>query len=339
MMRPSIALVTTATRLQGLLARWGTKGAARFRINQAVQHAAIQVPPSQSAQPLHFHQGKQQANATQADVEFDQYEQEDSRYQMTLDSLRQEIDLGFPVTVVDRKYLPTFDFRNVVVVVVLGHDGLVANTAKYAGELPIIGVNADPLRNDGILVPFVANEVRRTLKRVLGQSASSREVTLAQATMNDGQTLLAFNDFFIGRKTHVSARYMLHCQGDSEPQSSSGVIVATGAGSTGWLSSVFNMTRGISEWTGGQAGANKRLNWEDRQLAWVVREPFVSKHSQAKLVAGTLDSGQELVMESLMPESGVVFSDGVEQDFLEFNSGSTVRIQTAPLRARLVVPE
>jgi hypothetical protein len=44
-------------------------------------------------------------------------------------------------------------------------------------------------------------------------------------------------------------------------------------------------------------------------------------------------------MESLMPESGVVFSDGVEQDFLEFNSGSTVGIHAAPLCARLVTPQ
>jgi NAD kinase len=340
MMRPSIALVTTATRLQGLLARWGTKGAARFRINQAVQHAAVQSPAVQSAQSSHFQQKtQQQATSSQADVEFHQYEQEDAQYQSTLETLRREIDLGFPVTIVERKYLPNFDFRNVVVIVVLGHDGLVANTAKYAGELPIIGVNPDKARNDGILVPFAVSQVRRTLKRTLDQTANSREVTLAQANMNDGQTLLAFNDFFIGRKTHVSARYTLHYQGDSEPQSSSGVIVATGAGSTGWLSSVFNMTRSVSEWTGGQAGAAKKLRWEDRELAWVVREPFVSKHSQANLVAGTLDAGDELVMESLMPESGVVFSDGVEQDFLEFNSGSTVRIQTAPHRARLVVPE
>ncbi len=340
MMRPSIALVTTATRLQGLLSRWGTKGAARFRINQAVQHAAIQPSPTQLAKPSLFRQElQQQASATQADVEFDQYEQEDSQYQSMLETLRREIDLGFPVTIVERKYLPNFDFRNVVVVVVLGHDGLVANTAKYAGELPIIGVNPDKARNDGILVPFAVAQVRRTLKRTLDQKSKWREVTLAQATLNDGQTLLAFNDLFIGRKTHVSARYTLHYQGDSEPQSSSGVIVATGAGSTGWLSSVFNMTRGVSKWTGGQAGAAKKLGWEDRQLAWVVREPFVSKHSQANLVAGTLDAGEELVMESLMPESGVVFSDGVEQDFLEFNSGTTVRIQTARLGARLVVPD
>ena len=39
-----------------------------------------------------------------------------------------------------------------------------------------------------------------------------------------------------------------------------------------------------------------------------------------------------------MPEGGVVFSDGIEEDFLVFNSGSTARITVARQQANLVVP-
>ncbi len=102
-------------------------------------------------------------------------------------------------------------------------------------------------------------------------SAPTRSVTMAEAVLNDGQRLLAFNDFFVGRRSHVSARYNLRWRGKAEPQSSSGVLVATGAGSTGWLSSVFNMMRGVNNWTGGQAGQPVQLEWQDRRLAWVVR--------------------------------------------------------------------
>lgn len=98
------------------------------------------------------------------------------------------------------------------------------------------------------------------------------------------------------------------------------------------------MMRGVTQWTGGNSGDGIRLAWEDRRLAWVVREPFESKHSKAGLVAGTLDEPEELVLESLMPESGVIFSDGIEEDFLEFNSGSSVRFRLAKLQAKLVVP-
>ena len=121
-----------------------------------------------------------------------------------------------------------------------------------------------------------------------------------------------------------------------EPQSSSGVLVATGAGSTGWFSSVFNMLGGLNQWLGVQAQPRLRLEWEDRRLLWAVREPFVSRQSQAGMVAGMLDEGSELVVESLMPEGGVIFTDGIEADFPSFTSGSVATIRTADRTGRLV---
>jgi hypothetical protein len=88
-------------------------------------------------------------------------------------------------------------------------------------------------------------------------------VTLAEAALDDGQRLLAFNDLFIGARTHVSARYRISFGGGAEPHSSSGVLVSTGAGSTGWLSSVFAMSGAVSRFSGGQAGEGVRLEWED----------------------------------------------------------------------------
>jgi hypothetical protein len=337
MMLPSIALVTTPTRLHGLLARWGTKGAAKFRVSQALMHASI-TSLSSLSQPDRSKRTTATLDESDADAAFSQYEQEDKQYHASVEKLRQEINVGFPITVVEKRYLANFDFRNVMVVIVVGHDGLVANTAKYATGLPIIGVNPDPSRNDGVLTPFGLSGVRATLQRTLRGKSKTRSVSLAEASLNDGQTMLAFNDFFIGKRSHTSARYTIRCRGQSEPQSSSGVLVATGAGSTGWLSSVFNMAQGVSQWTGGQSGDRLQLGWEDRQLAWVVREPFASKHSRASMVAGTLNDSDELALDSMMPDSGVVFSDGIEDDFMEFNSGSTVKIKLARACAQLVVP-
>jgi hypothetical protein len=155
--------------------------------------------------------------------------------------------------------------------------------------------------------------------------------------MNDGQRLLAFNDLFLGAQTHVSARYRIRWAKNEEPQSSSGVLVSTGAGSTGWVSSVFNMASGVAALTGGHAVRPMRLDWEDRRLLFVVREPFVSRHSKASIVAGILEQQQALELESLMPSGGVIFSDGVEADFLQFNSGSSVFVRAAAETAQLVV--
>jgi hypothetical protein len=161
---------------------------------------------------------------------------------------------------------------------------------------------------------------------------------LAEVTLNDGQRMLAFNDFFVGCRTHVSARYVLECAGRREPQSSSGVLISTGAGSTGWMSSVFNMASGVGKICGRDSVAGLRLERNDRRLIWAVREPFVSKTSRAELVAGLLGDGDELEIESLMPESGVIFSDGIESDFLPFTSGTIAHVAASRQTANLVVP-
>jgi hypothetical protein len=174
------------------------------------------------------------------------------------------------------------------------------------------------------------------LQDVLEGGPAISKVTLAEAVLNDGQRLLAFNDLFIGARTHVSARYRLEFEGRAENQSSSGMIVSTGAGSTGWLSSVFNMVSSVSLFTGGNATQGVKLSWDSPELMFVVREPFVSKHSSAGIVAGLLHPGQELVLESRMPSEGTIFSDGVEADYLAFNAGSIARIRASERTASLV---
>lgn len=326
--QPAVAIVTTQTRLKGLLARWGSRSSAKFRLNQAqaIQRLAV------AGTDMELTDEQQVAD------DFDKYEQEDRSYNEAVQKLRSEVDIGLPIAMVPREYLPNFDFLNCCAVIVIGPDGLVANTAKYVGDLPILGINPNPRHIDGVLLPIELRAARGVLQRTIKQNAKIREVTMGEVELNDGQKLLAFNDFFIGCRTHSSARYMLQTEAASEPQSSSGVIVATGAGSTGWLSSVFNMARGVTQLAGGTAGDAQRNAWEDRRLTWVVREPFASRSSSANLVAGVLDENKRLQLESMMSDNGIIFSDGIEADGIDFNSGSIATVRVAQQRAHLVVP-
>ena len=325
--RPGIAVVTRPTRMEGLLARWSTKPAAKFALVQA-KVLEMARSPTRSRADID----------DEAEAEYEDLDEEDEVYHDSIAHLRSELDFDVPIQFVDRSYLPNLDFGRFVVVVVVGQDGLVANTAKYVGDVPIVGVNPDPARFDGVLLPFQLPQARSAVARVLDQRARTRSVTLAEANLHDGQKLLAFNDLFIGCSSHVSARYTLRAAKQHESQSSSGIIIATGAGSTGWLSSVFNMASGIARSFGGPPPPRPELAWEDRKLAWAVREPFASKSSQANLVFGLVNEGQELVVESQMPAGGVIFSDGVESDYLEFNGGTIARISVSRQRAKLVVP-
>lgn len=337
---PGIAIVTRPTRLEGLQQRWGTAGQAKFRLQQAhAQEAVRRAGPDVG--PQRNKRGPPQAAAplpaAAANATFSEYEEEARVYGAVIERLRQELDFGLPVRIVERQFVPNFEFGYFAAVVVVGQDGLVANVAKYVGDLPIVAINPDPRRFDGVLLRFKPDQARAAVSQVLEGKHRLRRVTLAEALLNDGQRMLAFNDLFVGAASHVSARYTLEVGGRSEPQSSSGIIVSTGAGSTGWLSSVFNMAGGVARFLGSNLGRPPALGWEERKLLWAVREPFVSRQSQADLTAGGLREGEELVVESLMPEGGVIFSDGIESDFLPFTSGTIARIAVSKQQANLVV--
>ncbi len=302
-----IVIVTRKTRLAELIERFNTRGQAKFYIE---------------------HSGGN----------FAEFVNEDDVYRSALERVRKQVDIGLKLQEVERRFVPTCIFSEKDLVITLGQDGLVANTAKYVKGQPIVAINPDPAQFDGILLPISVQGCGATVDRVLHGTSDVKPVTLARVVLNDGQSLLAFNDLFIGPSSHISARYQLTFNEKTEAQSSSGIIVSTGAGSTGWLSSVFQMVNGVcASFGSGEETRPMILPWDDTRLLFVVREPFRSRHSEAGIVAGIIQGGTSLVIESRMPTGGVIFSDGVEQDYLRFNAGASATISAADHKANLVV--
>jgi NAD kinase len=240
---------------------------------------------------------------------------------------------------VDRAFLANFIFGPDDLVVVLGQDGLVANTMKYLDGQRIIGVNPDPRRWDGVLLPFVATDLLRIVPEALADRRIVKSVTMAKATLNTGVSLYAVNDLFIGPQSHVSARYELTIGGRCERQSSSGIIVSTGLGSTGWLKSIYAGWAAMTATFLGETEPKPdgAFPWDARHLHYYVREPFPSRTSAASLVIGKIEQSETIGIVSEMPEHGVIFSDGIEADFLEFNSGTRATIGIAERSGQLIV--
>lgn len=308
-----LVLVKRRTRLEELVARYNTVRQAQFVIESMGE-------------------------------DFSDYLREDEAYRQALSRTQQSLgELGI-VQLLDRAHVPNYLFGPSDTVVALGQDGLVAGTLKYLDGQRLIGVNPDPKRWDGVLLPFQVGDLPKIVPETAAGRRRVREVTLAKATLNDGQSLYAVNDFYIGRRTHVSARYRIASGGREEQQSSSGIIVSTGVGSTGWLKSVLAGAAGIAKRAGlagsAQASADadaRRLEWESDWLRFTVREPFPSRTTGTELVYGRIESGQALEVVSQMPEGGVIFSDGVEEDYLAFLSGLRATIGVAEKKGRLVV--
>jgi NAD kinase len=371
-----IVIVIRETRLEKVLSSQNTRAQAKFYINSL-------------------------------GGDFEDYDSEHRQYHASVQAARQALAGLGNLQVLERKYLPNFLFAPEDVVVVIGQDGLVANTIKYLECQPVIGLNPDPARWDGVLLPFSPKDAAKIVEETLKGRRKMEEVRMARARIQNGQELLAVNDFFIGQRTHVSARYIIKHGGLKEPQSSSGIIVSTGLGSTGWMKGVLAGASRISSSVIGHpyggAQENDRLivadeemadadmkdedmplgavtsapepdeeplflmmggaatskaplprrqkkqsygvselsgiigKWQSEELIFAVREPFPSKTSGTSLVFGKVSADEPLRVESLMGENGVIFSDGMESDFLAFNSGAEVVITLADKRGHIVV--
>ena len=303
-----IVLITRRTRLAELIARFNTLDQARFYVE---------------------HLG----------ADFSDYQAEDQGYQAALRETERRLGRLGRVQALDRAYIPNFIFGTRDTVVVLGQDGLVANVLKYLDGQVLIGVNPDPARIEGVLVPFRPPDLDALVPAVFADRRPIRRVTMAEARLNTGETLYGVNDLFIGPRSHTSARYRIGIGNRQEDQSSSGIIVSTGLGSTGWLRSILTGAGGIAGALSGrplQLRAPRSFQWDADYLYFSVREPWPSRTSAAEIAFGKITAAAPLTLESQMPEGGVIFSDGIESDFVRFNAGACATIRVAVRQGRLV---
>ncbi len=226
---------------------------------------------------------------------------------------------------VERADLARFVFGPEDIIVVVGQDGLVANAAKYLDGQPVVGINPEPERNPGILVPH-APQAAAALLRASTRDPEVQERTMVEAVTDDGQALCALNEVYVGHASHQSARYQLETpDGRRERQSSSGVLVGTGTGATGWLRSAWRERRSTVTLPGPTAPT----------LCWFVREAWPSPIFGTELTEGSLARGAKL---NLIAESDqlVCFGDGIEADALPLTWGQRLTVRTASRRLRLV---
>ncbi len=299
-----IALVTKLTRLEELLSRHHSRSRVAF-----------------------FLKGRGES--------IDEYASEHDRYQAALRTLEGALQRAeLPIARCERTAVSLFDFRPKDLVVVLGPDGLFVNVAKYLDGQPVLTVNPDPERIDGVLMRFAPEGVAGVLPKILKDEFAVEDITLALATTNDGQTRLAVNEFLVGRRDQGSARYRITLRGvEEERQSSSGVLISTGTGSTGWMKSIM---AGAVALTGGAPRYTVPFPRDTRSLLFAVREPWKSKWTGVSLTHGHVREGEELTIHSEMAEGGAISSDGVLEDAIDFNAGTSVTIQVAARAARLI---
>ncbi|NUS72599.1 MAG: hypothetical protein HOQ05_04245 [Corynebacteriales bacterium] len=225
---------------------------------------------------------------------------------------------------VNRDDLSRFLFSPQDVVIVVGQDGLVANVAKYLRNgQPVVGVNPDHTYNPGVLVQNEPDAVRDLLADAVRGAGQSR--TLVAATLDDGQRLIGLNEIYLGHPSHQSARYVVRCEDRQERQSSSGLVVGTGTGATGWAASI----------AADRQHAVRFPQPDELALWWFVREAWASPTTGNTVTNGVLSGGHVLRIVSESDEL-TIFADGIEADHLTAGWGQRVEVSVADERLRLL---
>jgi NAD kinase len=247
-----------------------------------------------------------------------------AQFSETLRLARSTISSDWRQTLVKRADFDRFLFAPEDVVIAVGQDGLVANVAKYLGGQPVIGINPAPDQYDGVLVRMNVSTLAKATRAILHNDIAVEHRTMVQATTDSGETLLALNEIFVGHRSHQSARYNIADGQENEDQSSSGLIIASGTGATGWARSIMEAT-----------GNHFALDPQEKAIAYFVREPFPSVATGTKLRAGKLSKGA-VTITSRMNDGGTIFADGMEKDFLRFDWGQRISVLPADRSLRLV---
>ncbi|MFD9488513.1 hypothetical protein ACFWBX_32020 [Streptomyces sp. NPDC059991] len=292
---PRAVLVHRTTEYEELLARHGTHGQAAFFLAS---------------------RGRS----------LDEVAERHHRTRRALAEVAAAVPLQWRQSRVERADLDRFLFAPEDVVVVVGQDGLVANAAKYLSGQPVVGIDTDPGRNPGVLVRHRPSDAAKLLPSAAATRAD--ELTMVEAVADDTQRLLALNEIYLGPPGHQTARYRLGPDDPAaapEPQASSGLLVGTGTGSTGWLRSLWQ-----------QRGSHLALPGPaDPRLIWFVREAWPSPTTGTGLVEGVLESSERLRL-TVESDRLVAFGDGIESDALELTWGQTVSVGRSASALRLV---
>ncbi|SEW46072.1 hypothetical protein SAMN04488515_3441 [Cognatiyoonia koreensis] len=294
-LNPRVVLVSRETEYAALLAKHGTRGQAEFFLSTRGQ--------------------------TIADLEV-----RDALQSRALAAAKEAVPAEWTFVHVMRDDLNRFLFGPNDIIVPIGQDGLVANLAKYLDGQPVIGVSPDLASSEGVLTRHGVDRLPALLKAAGHADIDVQARAMVQADAGEGLSLLALNELFIGHRSHQSARYVVQAGGTEEFQSSSGMIVATGTGLTGWAKSIMTATHRPFE-----------IAPEERRAAFFAREPWPSRTSGCEIAAGEIGGDASLTLLSRINEGGVIFADGIEQDYLPFDWGVQAQIRIAEKRLSLVV--
>lgn len=211
----------------------------------------------------------------------------------------------------------TFD-----IVITIGGDGTFLEAAHAIEKQIILGVNSDPRWSVGRFCAAKPDNFPEVFHALMQGKAPLIDIHRFELSLNKKRLpIRALNDVLICHKNPAAmSHYYLHLGRTREEQRSSGVWVATAAGSTGAI----------------RSGGGRPSPLDSRKFQYLPRELYLGWKTRARLSGGFIRPPQRLQIGSLMRD-GVFFIDGAHLQF-PFPFGHTLLIQISRQPLKTVRP-
>lgn len=286
----------------------------------------VRVVAKRSSYDIHVRQNKTQRVIDlldQKDVTVARMRRADEHHMRTVEEVQRALEsLGLESSFTDRDV--TGEITDCDLVITVGGDGTLLWVSHQVGDIPMVGVNSAPQDSVGFLCATRMGEVRAYLEAVLERRVPRVCVARMQVTI-DGvvQHRRVLNDaLFAHPIPAMTSRYLLEFRGISEEQKSSGLWIATAAGSTAAIRSA-----------GGRA-----LSLRSQKLQFVVREPYLPPETRYAYVKECFLPGESLTLRSKMREARVYIDGSRDALSLELGQAATFSLSDSPLTLLGVSP-
>ncbi len=210
------------------------------------------------------------------------------------------------------------EVKNAKMIISLGGDSHFLYAAKFAGSIPILGINSDPKHSVGSLnsITLSNSEDIKKLESIIAEKIKPVQWPRIETTLN-GKKLEynAVSDVFIGEKQRLNiSKHILQFNGQHEHQKTSGLIISTGAGSTGWYNSAC---RHIFQ--KGDAFAKTSI-----ELRFIASEPVNTKFTNYKLSNGSIGPNETLEVTNFSEIDPVLSFDALT--LIPLKSGAKISV-------------
>lgn len=177
---------------------------------------------------------------TKRRLNYDKYRDDEIRENEMIELVKKTVEhYGLEYRVVKENELSKSLVRDFDLVITLGGDGHAINVSSFVDKTLFWAVNSDYKSSRGTSTTADSRDFEKKFGMLMKGKHKVKNYTRLKAMINDEvETEVAFNEIFVGNKYNVkSSRFYLKFKGEEKEKIGSGILIATGTGSTAYYHS------------------------------------------------------------------------------------------------------